>query len=100
MIGFWDIYFEMIGSVLCADRLMWGLNSQTREIMSCSRMLNQLSHPGAPRAFFFFLSFIDLFLRETEREHEQGKGRGAGTEDLKQAPCWQQRVISNSPTVR
>ena len=45
-----------------------------------------------------FFSCFYLFLREREREKVEEGQRGQGTEDLKQALCWQQRAQCQART--
>ena len=87
----------------CCQHRAWrgawthGLN---HEIMTWAEIkswiLNRLTSPAQePRHFNFFNVYF--FLRE--RQHvNRGRGRQTGRQDLKRAPCWQQRVWCGART--
>ena len=84
-------------SVLTAQSLTRGLNSRiVRSWPELSWMLNQLSHPGAPKFVLFF--YVYLFLRERETERQSmswgGAEREGDTESEAGSRLW---VVSTEP---
>ena len=83
------------------------LDPMNHEIMAWAKTKswtpNWLSHPSAPNTdisynFFFLIFFFNvyLFLRQRETQHEQGRGRERGRQNVKQAPG--SELSAQSPT--